>query len=262
MHRLALTFDAQNIRAHQVDGPYFLVSLHFYGGFFTTAGDYRFNIYQTLPYDVEKFGGILSFMPLPDRLIEWSTTRDNAWNLRDYTVSLGAPLDEVTYQITGNSDPRTGVSIDSDNFIDINPEPGVELESTVTVEARDSAGNVAQGSFLVRVQEPMAAQIIVPAMLEVGINQEIEIEVEIHDQFRRLFAGEEVELTISNELASALVTPNTVTTSTGRATFSYSPGELPGTDFIAIDAGGEASAEITVVIGENKTFIPSLERAP
>ncbi len=262
IHRLALTFNARVIRAHQVDGPYFVDSLNFYNTFAPFDGDSRFDVYQTLPYDVETFAGVLSFKPLPDRLLEWNSTRDDAWNLRNYTISLAAPLEAVTYRIIGNSDPRVGVSIDTNNHIDINPDPGVEVESTITIEALDHVGNRAEGTFQIRVQKPKATSLIVPSALTLSRNEAREIEVEIHDQFNHLFNGTAVELSFYKGFDSATLTPETITTSTGRATVTYTAGEETGTDTLSVVAPGGIMAEIAIEIAPDRTFLPKLEHAP
>lgn len=270
IHRLALIFDGQTIRAHQKDGPYFLDAVIFYtDSFFEDdigANDQRFLAYQTLPYSVTEFSGVLSFSPLPDRIIEWNTTLPDAWNLLDYTRSFAVPKEEVTYSIIGNTDPRVGVTIDANNSIDINPEPGVATQSIVTIEARDSEGNRGEGSFLVDVQKPKAEFMLVPMILVLPPNQEHKIEVEIQDQFEHLFTSGEAALTITNTLESATVSPLSVNTTTGRATFTYSPAATSEVDIVSIRLEREEDfdvvAEIQIVIGEKAMFVPFVRAIP
>ena len=168
----------------------------------------------------------------------------------------------MSYQIVGNTDPRVGVSIDGNQFIDINPQPGVELESTVTVEARDGAGNTARADFVVRVQKPIPALVIGPGTLKVVAGESRSFTVEIQDQFRRRYTAEEVELTTDFDTAAGTLTPATVKTKTGRATFTYNAGDLPDEDTVTIIAAIGVAAEIRVQVIDHTVYIPSLRTAP
>jgi hypothetical protein len=168
----------------------------------------------------------------------------------------------VTYSITGNTDPRVGVTIDANNFIDINPEPGVETQSMVTVEALDGEGNRGEGTFLVDVQKPKAFLLLAPPTLVVFTNQDHEIEVVIEDQFEKPFTGEEVTLTITNTSESATFSPPTISTSAGRATFTYSPGATSGADTITIWRNFDLIATIEILIGEKAMFVPFVRAIP
>lgn len=266
VHRLALHFDADLIRAHNVDGPYFLDALFYYSRFLIPLpvplppeGDLRYRVYQTLPYPVTRFSGVLSFKPLPDRLVEWNTTRENAWNLRDYTIDLARPVSEVTYSIIGNTDPRVGVSIDASANIDIHPQPNVEAESDVTVKGCDTAGNCAQGVFTVRVQKPQAVLIAAPPAVRVAANGTRSIDVEIQDQWLRVYTGKTITLNFESEDGLGVLTPESVTTSTGKARVTYQAGPNTGEDTVSIFAAGGLSAEILIAITEGRElYLPMI----
>lgn len=243
VQRVALQFDAKVIRAHNVDGPYFVDALNFYADSslpvpWAPQGDVRFMAYQTLPYAVGQFAGVLSFKPLPDRLLEWNTNREDAWNLRDYTVDLVRPISEVTYSIAGNSDPRVGVSIDAGANIDIHPQPNVEAESDVTIKGCDTANNCAQGTFTVHVQKPRAAVLVATPVLRVPAGETRPLDVGIQDQWQRTFSGGELKLTFTSQRRLGTLTPASVTTTGGHARVMYQAGDTMSNDTVFIVAPG------------------------
>lgn len=186
VHTLQLVFDSVPIRSNGVDGPYTLDALNFYDTANTALSDLEYDAYQTFAYDVTGFYSVLTLGGLPDQLLEWNTTRDNAFNLLDYTTHATQPLNDVTYSIYVNTDPAVGVTIDDDSNIDINPPADTEAESDVTIQAQDSLGNRVLSAFHVSVQKPCASSFVVTAPSTMGLNESQQIDAEIHDQWDRL----------------------------------------------------------------------------
>ncbi len=266
VNRYVLRFDGDVIRAHNVDGPYYLDAINYYPrpSIFiplVPKGEVQFMAYRTLPYRVSDFAGVLSFKPLPDRLVEWNSSIENEWNLRDYTIDLARPVTEVTYSIVGNTDPRVGVSIDANANIDIHPQSGVETSSDVTVKGCDTAGNCAQGAFTVWVQKPQAVVIAAPPTVRVAPNASRTIEVEVQDQWGRRYVGGEVTLNFfTSKKQLGVVTPATATTSTGRATITYQAGATAGSDIIAIQIPKVTVAGTAVTITDPlEVYLPVLK---
>ncbi len=253
VNRFVLRFDGDVIRAHNLDGPYYLDALHYYprpSPFIPLVpqGEVHYMAYGTLPYHVADFAGVLSFMPLPDRLVEWNSSHEDEWNLRDYTIDVARPVAEVSYTIIGNTDPRLGVSIDASANIDIQPQTSVETNSDVTVKGCDTAGNCAEGVFTVRVQRPQAVTVVAPPTVRMSANASRTIEVEIQDQWGRGYMGEEITLNVLSQKKLGVVTPTSLTTNTGRATVTYQAGAVQGSDAIVFQIPGRTYTVTTVAI--------------
>ncbi|HKF41701.1 MAG TPA: Ig-like domain-containing protein [Thermoanaerobaculia bacterium] len=244
-YTLGIWFTGAVIRGHNVDGPYTLDSLNFYD--YNNPGNFdtRFEVYQTFPYQVSQFFSLMTFSGLPDQVVEKGTTRDNAFNLRDYTTHLTQPVSSVTYSIFINSDPSVGVTIDGSANIDINPGPSVEAESDVTIEAKDTLGNLVHSTFHVSVQAaaPKTLTPTYPAKLRPNASQDVLID--IYDQFGRLFTQ---PVTVDFQSTFGSMTPPSIQTSTGHATSSFSPGGAGGTAFITATSG-DASGQFSIVSG-------------
>lgn len=231
IHTLQLVFDSVPIRSNGVDGPYVLDALNFYHVGDPSLSAIRLNPYQTFPYEVTGFYSVMTLGGLPDQLLEWNTTRDNAFNLKDYTTHDTQPLEDVTYSILINTDPTVGVSIDDDDNVDINPPPDTEAESDVTIEARDSLGNRVLSTFHISVQAPRDSSLVAFAEPTMGMHGSQDIEVEIYDQWGRLFTG---TATVAFETTLGTVAPVTVTTTSGTASTTLSSGGATGTAFVTI----------------------------
>jgi hypothetical protein len=94
------------------------------------------------------------------------------------------------------------------------------------------------------------------------LNEETTIDVEIQDQFEQLFSGEAVTVTFFNELETATVTPESISTSNGHAIVTYKAGAEAGTDSILITAPGGLSTQVNIVIAEEQIRLPGVKNAP
>jgi len=101
---------------------------------------------NTIDYDLPPvLGG------LPDVTLNEDTTRDNAIDLWPHAFHTQCQDNELQFSITGNTDSRVGVTIDSSRYIDIRPQADFFGSSTVTIRATDSAGKFATDQFVVTV---------------------------------------------------------------------------------------------------------------
>ena len=242
-----IDFTGSVIRGHNVNGPYTLDSLNLYNYDNPNDADSRFEAYQTFPYQVSDYHGIMTFSGLPDQVVEKGTTKNDAFNLRNYTTHQSQPVSSITYSIFINSDPAVGVSIDGSANIDINPAATVEAESDVTIEAKDTLGNVVHSTFHVSVEAaaPKTLNSTLPAKVRPNASQDVT--VDIYDQFGRLFTS---PATVDFQSTFGAMTPPSVQTSTGHATSSFSPGGGAGTAFITAGSGS-ASNQFSIVSGYN-----------
>ncbi|WP_224364739.1 Ig-like domain-containing protein [Hyalangium versicolor] len=242
VHRLSLVYGGAPIRSNGVDGPYILDSVNFYSPWDPSLADQQFRAYQTFPYSAGSFFSVLVFGGLPDQILETNTSRDDAFNLRDYTTHLSLPVTAIAYRLIVSTDPRVGVSIDGDANVDIFPQPGVEAESDVTIEARDPYGNRITSTFHVSVQLPRPAVLIAPAELTMSTRQSRQIDVAIQDQFGHPFTAP-TEVVFSTTVGT--VAPTHVSTSSGSASTVLTTGATAGTGFVTIRTG-YASALVKV----------------
>lgn len=152
VHTLCLSFTSDDIRSHGVNGPYTLADLQFYDVYDTSRYVWESEAYNTYPYNVLKFNATLTLTGLPDIYLLPGQTKDNAFNLNDFANHKTLSDAQLTYEIEINTDPRSGVSIDSGNFIDINPQAEWLGYSDVTVKAT-GGGFTARDTFRVTVSE-------------------------------------------------------------------------------------------------------------
>ncbi len=78
---------------------------------------------------------------LPDRTLLEDHTWTHAINLWSYTSDPETGDSGLTYTITGNTDSHCGVSIESNQYININPTAGWNGYSDVTVHVHDPSGD-------------------------------------------------------------------------------------------------------------------------
>ncbi len=150
VHTLQLIFTSSAIRSHGVDGPYILTDLHFYNTYDTSLYICLSDAYTTYAYDVSKFHAVLTLTGLPNITLALGESRDNAFNLNDYAHHETLPDSELSYVIDINTDPRCGVSIDANDYVDINPEPSWTGYSDVTVKVTGGV-DTARDTFRVTV---------------------------------------------------------------------------------------------------------------
>ncbi len=90
--------------------------------------------------------------PLPDQTLLEDTTRNDAINLWAYAADVEQTDSQLTFAIILNTQPNAGVTLDSNQDIDINPAPGWTGVSNVTVRVTDAQGAWATDTFVVSVQ--------------------------------------------------------------------------------------------------------------
>lgn len=234
VHTLRLTFSGVPIRSNGVDGPYILDRLNFYNAVTPLLSDVRFGVYQTAPYRAASFQSELNLSGLPHQLLEWNTTRDGAFNLRDHTTHATQPVSSVTYRILFNTDPRVHMSIDPNGDVNIRPMSGLEAESDVMIEARDGRGLRVTSVFHVSVQKPRPDRLVAPEELRVFIQQSHPLDVQVRDQWGRLLAS---TVPVTFEATQGRLSPESVTPSTGVASTTLTAGSSAGVAFVTSRLG-------------------------
>jgi hypothetical protein len=252
VHTLKLAFSSVPIRSNGVDGPYTLDALNFYDTRAPSISDTKYRAYRTSPYRAASFYSLLTLSKLPDQLLRWSTTREAAFNLRDYTTHGSQPVGSVAYKILFNTDPRVAVSIDSNGDVDIRPQAGVEAESDVMIEARDLLGNRVVSQFHVSVQRPRPSRLVAPEELQVPAQQSQQVDVRVQDQWGHLLTS---EVTVRFESTQGQLSPASVTTSTGMASTTLTAGSQAGLAFVT-SLLGELSAltRVQILAGERSLY--------
>jgi Bacterial Ig-like domain len=238
VHTLKLVFGSVPIRSNGVDGPYTIDAVNFYGLYDPSNSDVKYKAYQTYAYNASFFYSALTLGKLPTQLLEWNTIRENAFNLHDYTSHATLPTSSVTYRILINTDPRVGVSIDSDGYIDIHPVVGLELESDVMLQASDTLGNRVTSTFHISVQKPHPSKVVVPKELKLNTQESQQLEAQVYDQWNRLLTSQQ---TVTFETTLGRVSPFNVTTSTGTASTTLTAGNSVGTGFVTTRAGARST---------------------
>ena len=82
-------------------------------------------------------------------LIEVNQSKDNVLDLWDYAADAQSADSALTFQIIGQTDPNSGVTIDSNRYIDVNPAADWLGTSTITIRVTDADNNTADSSFVV-----------------------------------------------------------------------------------------------------------------
>lgn len=75
---------------------------------------------------------------LPDVSLDENTDIDNAVDLWAYASDVEDPDSLCTFSIVGNSNPECGVSIDTNRYIDIDPDSNWNGYSDVTIQVQDT----------------------------------------------------------------------------------------------------------------------------
>lgn len=152
VHTQQLVFSSDAIRSHGTNGPYILTDLHLYD---TATGSYTWlaDAYSTYVYDATQFHAVLTLTGLPDVNLNQGQSQEDVFNLNDYAQHATLPDSELTYTVDINTDPRSGVSIDADDNVDIQPEPGWVGFSDVTIKVT-GGGLTAWDTFRVTVAPP------------------------------------------------------------------------------------------------------------
>lgn len=88
---------------------------------------------------------------LPGLLLQVNTIHNNAIDLWAYTTDNESADNQLTFAIIGTPNPSAGVSLDSNRYIDIYPNPGWTGQTTVTIRVTDPGGLTAEAPFNVTV---------------------------------------------------------------------------------------------------------------
>ena len=121
-HFIDLHFDGAHIGGRGVDGPYTLTRLTL------SAPDgqvvWAMDAYRTFAYAASQFPAPLHFGGLPDLLLRPGTSLDPAFNVYAYAQHATQNSAALTYTLLANTNPRVGVTLDTEGNIRVNPEPG------------------------------------------------------------------------------------------------------------------------------------------
>lgn len=91
---------------------------------------------------------------IPDKLVATNASNNDALDLWVYADDIETSDGNLTYTITANTSPDCGVSIDPDDYVNINPTPGWTGYSEVTVRVTDPGGLWAEDTFRIVVATP------------------------------------------------------------------------------------------------------------
>ncbi|MBM3248888.1 MAG: hypothetical protein FJZ10_05685, partial [Candidatus Omnitrophica bacterium] len=91
--------------------------------------------------------------PLPDKTLNEDAYLNNTTNLWSYFQDAETADSGLTYTISNNTDTRNGVSIDTNQYIDIYPVANYFGVSQVTVRATDPGGLYVEDTFQVTVNQ-------------------------------------------------------------------------------------------------------------
>jgi len=166
-----LAFTGKTIHSHGVDGPYVLAELHVYKSYDTSVYAWLSEAWRTQNYDADQFYGVLRFSGLPDRTLAPGQTQNQAFNLNDYASHATLPDDQLVYSIKSNTDNRCGVTIDSSDYVNINPQAGWIGFSDVTIQVT-GGGEMAFDTFRVTVEQCTAPSVTThPQSTTIGAGQ-------------------------------------------------------------------------------------------
>lgn len=90
---------------------------------------------------------------LPDQTLDVGESRDNAIDLWVYANDVEDADADLTFTISNTPDTGAGISIDSNRYVDINPDAGWTGTTQVTVLVEDTGGLTANRTFEVTVTE-------------------------------------------------------------------------------------------------------------
>ena len=88
---------------------------------------------------------------LPGQILTMGTTRNNAIDLWAYTSDAQTGDSGLTFAITNTPNASAGVSLDSNRYIDIFPNPSWVGSTEVTVRTTDPSGLTDTDTFVVAV---------------------------------------------------------------------------------------------------------------
>ena len=225
IHTLSLSFGSLPIRGAALGGAFTLDAVYIVKTSDPSIADMKGNAYRTFAYDATRFYG-LGLGPIPDQWVEKNTSREPAFNLRDYTVRPSKPLTDVTYTIEGNTDPRVGLSIGPNGEVNIHPDTNLVTTSNIWIKASDPDGNAAWDGFSIRVQDATPYDLHVTYNPTMMPKTSQEITAEVVDQWDRLWTQ---PVTVTFWSSVGTVNPDTVETTTGIASTTFSPGNVAGT---------------------------------
>ncbi|MBN1591183.1 MAG: tandem-95 repeat protein [Pirellulales bacterium] len=134
---------------HQATGNYRI-------GVILNASDYKTSNNDTDDWDAAAITvNYVNYPPvlsgLPDVALDEDTSQNNAIDLWVYASDAETSDSNLTYTIVGNTNPDCGVTIDSGDYVDINPVANWHGYSDVTVRVTDPEGAYDQDTFRITV---------------------------------------------------------------------------------------------------------------
>ncbi|MEM4728547.1 MAG: FG-GAP-like repeat-containing protein [Thermoplasmata archaeon] len=102
---------------------------------------------------------------LPSISLQQGSVMERAFNLRNYTSDPDTPIENLVFAIESNNDPSSGVSIDTEGWVHIQPASEWKGTALVVVNVTDGQWTV-RASFTVTVLEKPATPPPTPAPVE------------------------------------------------------------------------------------------------
>jgi len=246
-YRLKLRYESSAIRNSGLNGPYTLDSLVFYLTGNPAIADIIFDAFDTFPYDVALFFSVLNFGPIQDKIFKVDEPSYPVINLRELTSHASEPIESITYSLRINTSPLLQVSIGSAGVLSFTPQAGTEIESEITIEARDTLGNRADARFTVSFQYPRAARLAADFLASMLVSSSQMLSFDVFDQFDEPYLG---STTVTLRASDGVASPTSITTSSGSLDATFTAGATPGPVFVtatAIETGVEIVLTINIL---------------
>ena len=192
---------------------------------------------------------------LPDKTLNEDTSLDNTIDLLQYASDIDAD-ETLTFTITNNTAADSGVSIDSNRYIDISPTANWSGASDVTIRVTDSGGLYAEDTFTVTVNpvnDPPVIQGIPDQQGTEDISWTLDVSTYINDidtpKESLIITEGSAYATVNGQVITFLY-PNGVTQE--QVTITVSDGELSASQTIGVTITPVDDEEKAIIIGKVK----------
>jgi len=176
--------------------------------------------------------------PLPNQVTDEDVPLDNAIDLWAYASDDIDTDDLLQFSIVSNTNPDTGVSIDSNRYIDINPAKDFSGSSDVVIKVIDTGGLSAQRQFKVTVN-PVNDPPTISGVPDLQLTEDIAYEFDVFPYIDDP----------DNERATLVVTENSnyATVIGHRITFNYPNGVTSQQVEITVSDGVSTASQVITV---------------
>ncbi|MBN2004541.1 MAG: DNRLRE domain-containing protein [Anaerolineae bacterium] len=148
-----------------------------YGESVHAPGPVTLGIMQDVGWTLQAANTPPTLSGIPDLTVPMNQTRDNAIDLWQYAADAETPDSGLDFEFVVNPPAGAGISIDSEHYIDVNPNTGYVGNVPVEIQVADTQGLTATATFQVNITDENFAPVLDIPNVSINVNGSASIDL-------------------------------------------------------------------------------------